>query len=319
MQCPLCAFSFEGLSPEDIIIEDENKLYPEVVENAEENNWDLDEILDLQCLHGTYEFIYYSKNVKYLSIERLDESNKVEHGSIGDYAVKNGYLRKCTYDEYIDIIENKFSRKDLKTEAQHYGLNENQSKAKLIRDIKNNVGPEDISIEYLVTEKGWDLYENSEILKFHTQYLRFFLFCEFKKFCDEHDYSINEAGEKFIEQQFSKCIEKKNWRIYKNILFYEFENTDNPKERFKLAVQMLIYDINCDDLRDDFNLGYELDTAIFLKKYMYELGGDAYDLFEEAYEEFKLDELKGSKDKVSEILTEIAEDSDPLNMTIDYS
>ena len=305
MHCPVCAFSFVGLSSDDVNIDGDNNLYREVVEKAEENNWNLDEILDIQCLCGTYEFIMMSRDIRVFPIDEVDRSNKVRNGSVAEFGLKNGYLKKCTYDEYIDIVENEFTMKDLELEAMYYGLEKKHGRNEITRAIKDNVSAEDIHIKYLETEKGGNLYENSEILEFYMKYLRTFLFCEFKKFYDEHDYPLNEAGDRFIEMEYEKGIEKKNWRVYKQMLKYEMEKIYTPREHFKLAVQMLIYDINCDDLRDDLNMGCEMDTLTYFRRYLPSVGDDRFELFDEAYDEFRLDELKGNYDEAFDTFIDI--------------
>ena len=307
-ECPICAFSFEKeISQDELNIDGDNKLYREVVAKAEENNWDLDEIFDLQCLCGTFEFIMMSDMAKFFPIENVDKSNKVKKGSVAEYALKHGYLKECTYEDYIDLIENEFSRKDLEIELEHYGLDKKLTKRGMIKEIKNNVEPEEISITYLETEKGRDLFENSEIIRFYMDYLRTFLFCEFKKFYDTQDCSISEAGDKFIKTEYEKGIKIKKWRVYKQLLKYEMEKTNNPKECLELAIQMLIYDINCDDLNDEMNLGYEMDTLMYMIEYLPKVNVDLYDLFEKAYNEFKLKELKHDKDKIFDTFMGICE------------
>ena len=297
-ECPVCAFPLKiNQTPDMLNIDPGNKLYREVIEKADENNWDLDEIFDLQCLCGTFEFIRMSKMAKFFPIENVDESNKVKIGSVGEYAVKNGYLKECSYDDYINLVENEFSRSDLKIEVEHYGLKDQFTKRGLIKEIKNNVAPEDISIKYLETEKGTDLIENSEILNFYMDYLRTFLFCEFKKFFDEHDYSVSEAGDKFIQREYEKGIENKNWRIYKQLLKYQIEKSENATECVKLAMKMLIYDVNCDDLKDDINQGYELDTLMYLMEYLPDSDADFENLFDESFKEFEIKELKHNKEE----------------------
>lgn len=305
-ECPVCAFSLEKeISPDILNIDGDNKLYREVVEKANENKWDLDEIFDLQCMCGIFEFIMMSEMERFFEIETVDKSNKVKIGSVAEYGLKNGYLKECSYEDYLDLVENKFSKQDLKNEVEHYGLSEKLTKKGLIKEIKNNVTPDDFSIRYIETEKGRDLFENSEIIRFYLNYLRTFLFCEFKKFCDEQDCSLNEAGDKFIETEYKKGIEKKNWRVYKQLLKYNIEKTHNPKECLKLAIQMLIYDLNCDDLRDEMGLGYEMDTLMYMIQYLQNVNVDFYELFEEAYSEFKLKELKHKKEKTFDTFMDI--------------
>ena len=167
----------------------------------------------------------------------------------------------------------------------------------MIKEIKDYVTSDDFSIRYIETEKGRDLFENSEILRFYMNHLRTFLFCEFKKFYDGQDCSLKEAGDKFVEIEYKKGIEQKNWRVYKQLLKYNIGKTHNPEECLKIAIQMLIYDLNCDDLRDDMGLGYEMDTLMYMIQYLPNVNVDFYELFEEAYSEFKLKELKHKKEK----------------------
>lgn len=297
-ECPVCAFSIEKeISPDILLIDGNNKLYREVVEKANENKWDLDEIFDLQCMCGTFEFIMMSEMERFFEIENVDKSNKVKIGSVAKYGLENGYLKECSYEDYIDLVENKFSKQDLINEVEHYGLSKKLTKRGLIKEIKDNVTSDDFSIRYIETEKGRDLFENSEILRFYMDYLRTFLFCEFKKFCDGQDCSLKEAGDKFVEIEYKKGIEQKNWRVYKQLLKYNIEKTHNPEECLKIAIQMLIYDLNCDDLRDDMGLGYEMDTLMYMIQYLPNVNVDFYELFEEAYDEFKLIELKHKKEK----------------------
>ena len=305
-ECPVCAFSFEKeISPDMFLIDGDNNLYREVVEKAKENKWDLDEIFDLQCMCGTFEFIMMSEMDRFFEIENVDKSNKVKIGSVAKYGLENGYLKEYNYEDYIDLVENKFSKQDLKNVVEFYGLSNKLTKKGLIKEIKNNVTPDDFSIIYIETEKGRDLFENSEIIKFYLNHLRTFLFCEFKKFCDGQDCSLNEAGDKFIEIEYKKGIEKKNWRVYKQLLKYNIGKTHNPEECLKLAIQMLIYDLNCDDLRDDMGLGCEMDTLMYMIQYLPDVSVDFYELFEEAYSEFKLKELKHKKEKTFDTFMDI--------------
>lgn len=305
-ECPNCAFSLEKeISPDILNIDGNNNLYREVVEKANENKWNLDEIFELQCMCGTFEFIMMSEMERFFEIENVDESNKVKTGSVAEYGIKNGYLKECSYEDYIDLVENKFSKQDLENEVEHYGLSKKLTKRGLIKEIKNNVAPADISTRYIETEKGRDLFENSEIIRFYMNHLRTFIFCEFKKFCDEQNCSLNEAGDKFIEIEYEKGIEQKNWRVYKQLLKYNIEKTYNPQECLKLAIQMLIYDINCDDLRDNMGLGYEMDTLMYIMQYLPNVKVDFYELFEEAYSEFKLKELKHKKEKTFDTFIDI--------------
>ena len=297
-ECPVCAFSIEKeISPDILLIDGNNKLYREVVEKANENKWDLDEIFDLQCMCGTFEFIMMSEMERFFEIENVDKSNKVKIGSVAKYGLENGYLKECSYEDYIDLVENKFSKQDLINEVEHYGLSKKLTKRGLIKEIKDNVTSDDFSIRYIETEKGRDLFENSEILRFYMNHLRTFLFCEFKKFYDGQDCSLKEAGDKFVEIEYKKGIEQKNWRVYKQLLKYNIGKTHNPEECLKIAIQMLIYDLNCDDLRDDMGLGYEMDTLMYMIQYLPNVNVDFYELFEEAYSEFKLKELKHKKEK----------------------
>lgn len=307
-ECPICGYNLNPeVSIDDLKIDGDNKLYRDVVKKADENNWDLDEIFDMQCLCGTFEFILMSESSRSFEIENVDVSNKVKTGSVANYAIENGYLKKCSYEDYIDLIENKFSKEQLRIEADYHGLNQKITKRGLIKEIKNNVRPEDVAVKYIATEKGIDLYENSEILKFYMNYLRTFLFCEFKIFFDEHDYPLSEAGDEFIKTEYEKGIKNKNWRVYKQLLKYNFEKTDNPKDCMKLAQQMLIYDINCDDLNDIYGLGFELDTAMYIMSLMPLKRTDLHELFEQAFEEFEIEELRHNKNQAFDIFTQIAE------------
>ena len=128
-ECPVCAFSIEKeISPDILLIDGNNKLYREVVEKANENKWDLDEIFDLQCMCGTFEFIMMSEMERFFEIENVDKSNKVKIGSVAKYGLENGYLKECSYEDYIDLVENKFSKQDLINEVEHYGLSKKLTK-----------------------------------------------------------------------------------------------------------------------------------------------------------------------------------------------
>lgn len=305
--CPTCGFSIYNVEDEMMLIDGDDKLYREVMDKIRKNGWDADEILNLQCLGGICEFIKMSERTLYLPINNLDESNKLKKGTIAEYGVKHGYLDEITYEEYIDMIENEYTKDDLETEAQHYRLEPKTSKRALIKQIKEFSNPENQAVKYNITEKGRKLCENCEILDFYSKYLNTFLFCEFKKFVDEHDYPLEKSCEEFIKEEYEKGIENRNWRVYKQMLKYKLEITEDAEEYLELAIQTLIYDLNCDDLKDKIGLGFEFDSAMYIMQGLSKTNTDLDEAFQKAYDEFELDELKGKKQECHEVFMEICE------------
>ena len=313
--CPVCGFLNMEIDEDVLFIDGDEKLYREVMDMVFENDWDSDEIFDLQCLCGTYEFIKMSKIAMYFPIEKVDVSNKVKKGSVAEYGLKHGYLKELSYDDYIDMIENEYDRRDLKIEVEHYGLKPKITKRGMIKQIKEVTSSENQSVIYVESQKGKELYENCEILEYYMDYVRTFLFCEFKKFVDAHDYPLDEACEKFINLEYQKGIEKKNWRVYKQLLKYRIEKNEDPDEHLKLAIQTLIYDINCDDLNDDMGLGYELDSALYIMEGLMNSNTYLDETFEKAYNEFELEELKGKKQECHDAFIDICEGKSFKEMT----
>lgn len=308
--CPVCAYPLlKNLSTDILSIDGDDRLFREVMGIIHENNWDENEIFNLQCLSGTYEYIKMTQDGIYLSIEQVDKSNKLKSGSVEKYALEHGYLKECSYDEYINLIENEYSKDELKAEAQYYGLKPKFRKKAIIKQIKETKKQ---SFKYLETEKGIDLYKNSEILEFYMDHLSTFLFCEFKKFMDEHDLPVEKAGDEFIQTEFEKGIKNKNWRVYKQLLKYRISRTDDPAENLKLSIQTLIFDVNYDDIDDPMELGCEPDTLMYLMQAFFESNEDTEEILEKAYDEFEVVELKHQKEKVHEILIEI-ENGEYLN------
>ena len=307
--CPECGFHLISLDYDTAFIDSDGRLYREVTDKIKENGWDEDEIYRLQCLCGCYEYIRVTQEGIRLSLNEVDRSNKLKKGSVLSYGLENGYLKKLSHDEYLTLLESEYSKSELKSEAAHLGMEAKFTRKGIIRQIGES-GRQ--SFEYIETEKGMDLYRNCEILSFYMDNLRTFLFCEFKKFTDEHDTSLEEAGDAFIEREFERGMENGDWSVYRQVLKYRLARSDNPDETLKLAVQILIYDLNSDECENPMGLDVEFDTMMYLMEALSQGGLDSEGIFESAYEEFEIAEMKHKKDEVHEILMEM-ENGDYFN------
>lgn len=298
--CPVCAYHLKDESMADVInIDGSDRLYSEVMDKIRENGWDEDEIYRLQCLSGTYEYIMMTQDGMYLPIEETDMANRLKSGSVLDYALENGYLRELLYDEYISLIENEYSKIQIAKELIHLDLGLRLTRRGLIKKIKKS-GKQ--SFHYIETEKGMELLNSCEILEFYMQNLRTFLFCEFRKFTDTFEGTLEEAGDAFTLAEFEKGKRNKDWRAYKKLLKYRIARTDDNREHLKLAIQTLIYDLNSDDTDIPDGADCEIDTLLYLTEALDEKNCDTEEVFKEAYDGFEVKELKGRREKAREIV-----------------
>lgn len=158
-----------------------------LIKHMEENEYDEEAVFKNQSLYVCYCIIKSLKDNLDLP-QGVDLANKIKEGGGLIYGINHEYLKLLDKDTYTDILLNKLTVDEIKSEMRMFGLEDSSDdRLELISKILEDEFFERFHDDrFYPTKKGFELLE-CDLLKYYDEKVdKKYLFFEFKKLWDEN-------------------------------------------------------------------------------------------------------------------------------------